>query len=212
MASSSSGNANPSPSPPPPPTKVDPILRNALRYTISAKEYDTLHRYLISSSSSSSSSFPRVIRQYVPPPRKFRSIVHHDDDGGGGGDSRGGVDAVRASLRVFIATYVGLRVWERVIRLSFLEGGRGRVRGRYGLMEWMDGWMELFTDAALRYLDRKSRGGPSSFRITYVDLSRFRSSCFSIVCFSVSSPVCASISSPGMLPPSVRGTLASRSL
>lgn len=97
--------------PPPTPVQVDPILRNALRYTISAKEYQTLHQYLISRA-------PPVIRQHAPPPPKFHSVVH-----AGGDDSR--VSAVRASLRVFIATQAGLGVWDQIN--TYLVG-RGQSR------------------------------------------------------------------------------------
>lgn len=100
-----------SPSPKPKPDQVDPILRNALRYTISAKEYQTLHQYLISRS-------PPVIRQHAPPPPKFHSVVH-----AGGDDSR--VSAVRASLRVFIATQAGLRIWDQI---NTYLAGRGQPR------------------------------------------------------------------------------------
>lgn len=98
------------PSPPPSPVKVDPVLRNALRYTISAKEYQLLHQYLISRS-------PPVVRQHAPPPPKFHSIVRAGDE------SR--VTAIRASLRVFIATQAGLQIWE-LISTHIL--GRGRAR------------------------------------------------------------------------------------
>src|SRR5688572_13480871 len=39
-------------------TATDPILQNALRYTISAKEYETLHKYIISRS--------KVLRRNAP--------------------------------------------------------------------------------------------------------------------------------------------------
>lgn len=95
------------PSPPPSPIKSDPILLNALRYTISAKEYQTLHQYLISRS-------PPVIRQHAPQPQTFRSIARADDD------SR--VSAVRASLRVFVATQAGLQIWDQISTYLFKRG------------------------------------------------------------------------------------------
>ena len=94
------------PSPPPSPIKNDPII-NALRYAISPKEYQTLHQYLISRS-------PPVIRQHAPQPERFRSIVRADDD------SR--VSAVRASLRVFVATQAGLQIWDQISTHLFNRG------------------------------------------------------------------------------------------
>ncbi|GAB7357091.1 hypothetical protein MBLNU459_g7902t1 [Dothideomycetes sp. NU459] len=51
---------------------VDPILRNALRYTVSAKEYKLLHDYLISRA-------PAVERR-TPQPRRFEKIVEGNND------------------------------------------------------------------------------------------------------------------------------------
>lgn len=96
------------PSPPASPAKVDPVLRNALRYTISAKEYETLHQYLITRS-------PPAVRKRVPQPRRYEALVKSDNDYNAA--------AVRASLRLFVATQTGLKIWD-LITTQLL--GRGR--------------------------------------------------------------------------------------
>lgn len=93
--------SDPYPSPPPSPSqiKADPILRNALRYTLSAKEYETLHQYLISRS-------PPAVRKRAFQPPKYAALVQTKDDYNGA--------AIRASLRVFIATQTGLKLWDLI--------------------------------------------------------------------------------------------------
>lgn len=87
---------------------TDPILRNALRYTISAKEYETLHKYITSRS--------KVLKRNVPSVAKVEKLVerHGRDDYNAA--------AVRAALRVFVATGAGLKLWslakERVLGLE----------------------------------------------------------------------------------------------
>lgn len=87
------------PSQDPPTSKLDPVLLNTLRYTISAKEYKTLHEYLITRS-------PRPVRRRVPPPSKYAAIVKSKDEYNAA--------TFRASLRVFIATQAGLKLWDIV--------------------------------------------------------------------------------------------------
>ena len=93
--------SDPYPSPPPSPAqiKADPILRNALRYTLSAKEYETLHQYLISRS-------PPAVRKRAPRPPKYAALVQTKGDYNGA--------AIRASLRVFIATQTSLKLWDLI--------------------------------------------------------------------------------------------------
>lgn len=77
---------------------VDPILQNALRYTISADEYKRLHAYLVSRA-------PHVHKR-VPEPRRFeKSVTHTQDDT---------VATIRESLRVFLISYGGFHTWELV--------------------------------------------------------------------------------------------------
>lgn len=91
---------DPYPSPPPSPAKkIDPILRNALRYTISAKEYETLHQYLISRG-------PPAIQRRAPQPPRYSSIVQSKNDFN--------VAAIRAAFRIFVATQTGLKIWDLI--------------------------------------------------------------------------------------------------
>ncbi len=105
------------------PGYIDPIVRNALRYTVSAKEYKLLHRYLISRAP--------AVRKRTPAPPQFEAIVRSGADvgGGGGGGESYNVTAVRVSLRVFASTYTALRIWEVVS--ARLMGGGGGVARRY---------------------------------------------------------------------------------
>ena len=101
--------SEPYPSPPPSPkaAKIDPILRNTLRYTISAKEYRTLHEYLITRS-------PQALRERAPPPAKVDSITKASDDHNAA--------AIRASLRVFIASQTGLQIWDLITTRILAKG------------------------------------------------------------------------------------------
>ncbi|KAI9700855.1 MAG: hypothetical protein M1836_002225 [Candelina mexicana] len=89
------------------PTKVDPILRNALRFTVSAKEYKLLHHYLINRS-------PPAVQKRAPQPRRYESIVLSKNDYNAA--------AVRASLRVFLATQTGLKLWDVISGKLFSRG------------------------------------------------------------------------------------------
>jgi hypothetical protein len=92
---------------------ADPILRNALRYTISAKEYETLHKYIISRS--------KVLKRNAPSPAKVEKLVERP------GRDDYNAAAVRDSLRVFLATAAGLKAWA-VIKEQFLGGEQIRYR------------------------------------------------------------------------------------
>jgi hypothetical protein len=84
---------------------TDPILRNALRYTISAKEYETLHKYIISRS--------KVLKRNAPTVAKVERLVERQ------GRDDYNASAVRAASRVFVATGAGLKLYgllmERVL-------------------------------------------------------------------------------------------------
>src|SRR3954447_26826952 len=64
---------------------TDPILRNALRYTISAREYATLHKYVISRS--------RALKKRAPTVDTVQRIIEgagpRKPAGGKGGRGRG---------------------------------------------------------------------------------------------------------------------------
>ncbi len=81
--------------PPPPAERIDPVLRNALRYTISPREYQLLHQYLLSRA-------PAVKKRTIHP-RRYESITTGPDDYN--------VAAVRASLRLGVVTFAGLKAW-----------------------------------------------------------------------------------------------------
>lgn len=118
------------------PSAVDPVLRNALRYTISAREYESLHRYVISRSRILRKRAPAVntVEKYINGESNRRTSVGRDTVGGkgkekagsrsleprGGGGGGGGGDsynarAVRHALRVFVATGIGAKAYEMLI-------------------------------------------------------------------------------------------------
>ncbi|TVY31905.1 hypothetical protein LSUB1_G008383, partial [Lachnellula subtilissima] len=92
---------------------ADPIMRNALRYTISAKEYETLHKYIISRS--------KVLKRNAPAVAKVEKLVERP------GRDDYNASAVRASLRLFLATGAALKAWGAISE-RFLGGNR--VRGK----------------------------------------------------------------------------------
>jgi hypothetical protein len=97
--------------PPPQPrlsakSTADPILRNALRYTISSKEYETLHKYIISRS--------KVLRRNAPTVAKVEKLVKRESRNGEPAGDDYNAAAVRASLRVFLASSAALKLWEIV--------------------------------------------------------------------------------------------------
>jgi hypothetical protein len=102
-ASMSSSNASQSP---PPAEKMDPVLRNALRYTISPREYQLLHQYLLSRA-------PAVKKRTINP-RRYDAIAKGPDDYT--------VASVRASLRLGVTTFTALKTWE-LIKARLLARG-----------------------------------------------------------------------------------------
>ncbi|KFH45400.1 hypothetical protein ACRE_037580 [Hapsidospora chrysogenum ATCC 11550] len=100
-----SSSTDPSREAPPPKAtaSTDPILRNALRYTVSADEYATLHKYILSRS--------RALRRVAPSPggvdKALRPRKGRDDYN---------ARAVRHALRVFAATWLGMKGWDTVER------------------------------------------------------------------------------------------------
>ncbi len=90
---------------------ADPVLRNALRYTISAKEYETLHKYIISRS--------KVLKRNAPTVAKVEKLIERP------GRDDYNASAIRASLRVFCATAAGLKAWAVISERLF---GKERIR------------------------------------------------------------------------------------
>jgi hypothetical protein len=87
--------------------KVDPVLRNAIRYTVSATEYKALHEYLIKRA-------PTAVRSRVPQPSKYDAALKSKDDYNAA--------AVRASLRMFLAAQTGLKLWDIIISQVLRRG------------------------------------------------------------------------------------------
>ncbi|KAK5736684.1 hypothetical protein LTR17_007188 [Elasticomyces elasticus] len=79
---------------------LDPITRTALRYSLSPREYDLLHQYLISRA-------PQPVQKRAPDPKRYEKIIKVQSESG-----EYNVAAVRDALRVFVAAYVGLKGWE----------------------------------------------------------------------------------------------------
>ncbi|RKF73036.1 hypothetical protein GcM3_095017 [Golovinomyces cichoracearum] len=105
---------------------ADPILRNALRYTISSKEYEALHKYVLSRS--------RTVRRRVPPVNVFEQLVGSTRPEGGNdrlhGQPTGDKEVswlvyrddnnaamIRESLRVFVGATLGLKLWSILRRI-----------------------------------------------------------------------------------------------
>ncbi|KAH8170357.1 hypothetical protein LIA77_09138 [Sarocladium implicatum] len=93
----------------------DPILRNTLRYTVSAREYAALHKYVLSRS--------RALRKAAPTPAAVDKALRPPPVESSGSDAkppRRGDDfnarTVRHALRVFAATWVGMKGWEAVTK------------------------------------------------------------------------------------------------
>lgn len=122
---------------------ADPILRNALRYTISAREYALLHRYVLSRSrllkrrapavetvqrvidgrprsSSRSAASPGEAGQSKAEDRSHGSSAaatskdRAADLGGGPGGDDYNARAIRHSIRVFVATGAAMKLWSLI--------------------------------------------------------------------------------------------------
>lgn len=106
---------------------ADPILRNALRYTISAREYATLHKYVISRSRALKKRAPTVdtVQRIMEGTRGRTQATGKGGRGKGRGADgeeekkaivvRGADDynarAIRHSIRVFVATGALMKLW-----------------------------------------------------------------------------------------------------
>ncbi|KAI1436259.1 hypothetical protein GGR50DRAFT_252534 [Xylaria sp. CBS 124048] len=108
-----------------PKSVVDPVLRNALRYTISAREYETLHKYIISRSRLLQKRAPTVstVEKYINGDTRRRGSVGRDKGKGkekdvltsASGAPKGddyNTRAIRDALRVFIITATGAKAYE----------------------------------------------------------------------------------------------------
>ncbi|EME41946.1 hypothetical protein DOTSEDRAFT_74097 [Dothistroma septosporum NZE10] len=82
---------------------IDPITRTALRYTLSPKEYELLHNFLISRA-------PKRVQKQTPSPPRYEKITKSTTESG---DYN--VAAIRAALRVYLSLFVGLKGFEVVM-------------------------------------------------------------------------------------------------
>ena len=96
---------------------ADPIVRNALRYSISTREYAALHRYIISRS--------RVLRRNAPAVSAVEKMIEGEKNqgkppkgrtGAGVADPDYNARAVRHATRVFVATGALMKLWGIVAR------------------------------------------------------------------------------------------------
>ncbi|PHH70154.1 hypothetical protein CDD82_7301 [Ophiocordyceps australis] len=105
---------------------ADAVLRNTLRYTVSAKEYACLHRYILSKS--------RLVRRHVPSPASVERVLQqqqlqqqqqlpHAADSPGHHDYN--ARAVRHALRVLVVTWLGSKAWQGVT--GRLRAGRDKA-------------------------------------------------------------------------------------
>lgn len=83
---------------PQPDSEVHPVVRNALRVSLSAKEYKALHDYAQRS---------RSLQNKLPTPARFESITRSKN--------KYNETAVRASLRVFLASGALMKLVDFVI-------------------------------------------------------------------------------------------------
>ncbi len=82
----------------------DAITRNALRYTVSAREYAALHKYILSRN--------RVLRRATPSPASVDKALHPKDASPSGDYN---AKAVRHALRVFAVTWMGMKGYDFVL-------------------------------------------------------------------------------------------------
>ncbi|KAI8628385.1 hypothetical protein F5Y19DRAFT_476365 [Xylariaceae sp. FL1651] len=113
-----------------PKSAADPVLRNALRYTISAREYETLHKYVISRSRLLRKRAPSIttVEKYMDGESNRRASLSDRaaDSGNGkrkaaprgvgprGGDSYN-ARAIRHALRVFLVSGIGAKAYELIL-------------------------------------------------------------------------------------------------
>lgn len=134
----------------------DPILRNALRYTISAREYALLHKYVISKSRALKKRAPAVdtvhrIMDGEPAGRgraqsltkggKGKTKENEKNKSSAGANASGGADddynarAIRHSIRVFLATATSMKLWgvASAKLMGHKKGAAGAANGKQPL-------------------------------------------------------------------------------
>lgn len=98
----------------PPDPQVHPLVRNALRVSLSAKEYKLLHEHVLKRS-------PNSVQSRAPTPSRYEAIVHSKD--------KYGEAAIRSSLRVFLLTAAGSKLAELTISRI-----RGESASKYAIV------------------------------------------------------------------------------
>lgn len=88
--------------------RLDPALRNAIRFTLSAREYRALHTYL------SKRGATRSLAQQGPEPDRVDASVQGFDDFNAA--------AVRSAVRTFGALLAGLRAYDVLLDLTVRRG------------------------------------------------------------------------------------------
>ena len=83
------------------------VIRNTLHYSISSEEYDALHRLV-------KTRAPRSAQKIVPAPERYRQLLRSKDDYNSA--------TIRAALRIFALSQIGLQSWE-MIKRKLLNGG-----------------------------------------------------------------------------------------
>jgi hypothetical protein len=86
---------------------MDPILRNAMRYTVSPREYKLLHKYLLART-------PAVVKRSVPSSGRYEASVDGSDDYN--------ASAFRVASRVFLASQAGLKIWDVIVEKVLSRG------------------------------------------------------------------------------------------
>ncbi|KAM3444929.1 hypothetical protein NHJ13734_000963 [Beauveria thailandica] len=92
---------------------VDPVMRNALRYTVSPREYAALHKYIIARS--------KTLRRSAPTPGAVEKSLAPTP---GSAASDYNAKAVRHALRVFVTSWVGMKGYELVSRKLSKDGSK----------------------------------------------------------------------------------------
>jgi hypothetical protein len=85
---------------------MDPVLRNAMRYSLSPHEYELLHKYLLKRTP--------LVKKTAPKPASFQKAVKGTDDYN--------AETVRLTIRLLLTSYLGLKVWEEVVPKILARG------------------------------------------------------------------------------------------
>ncbi|EAL93321.1 uncharacterized protein AFUA_2G10260 [Aspergillus fumigatus Af293] len=94
-----------------------PLVRNALRITLSAKEYKLLHEYIIQRT-------PPSIKDKAPSPSRYEAIVRSKN--------KHNEAALRASLRVFLVSGGLLKLVEAIVRR--IQGDMSKKKPRSSIL------------------------------------------------------------------------------